>query len=207
MQPKMFFGFVVSLVVLTGCSSNMSREECLVSDWHAIGFEDGVRGLTSDRIGRYRKACAEHGVAPDLSAYRSGRSEGLEEFCQPQIGFELGANGGQYRGVCPNHLDGDFVDAYRTGRHLYDLESSVRSASRQIAYKEKRLDVVKATMAENTAALIASETSTEDRARLLLETKELAEEQGRLEGEILDLTEDRGARVEQLEAYRASLDY
>ncbi|MEM7282490.1 MAG: DUF2799 domain-containing protein [Pseudomonadota bacterium] len=206
MQPKSLIGCLLAVVLLSGCAS-MSREECLVSDWHAIGFEDGIRGLTADRIGRYRKDCADHGVSPDLTAYRQGRAEGLEEFCQPQNAFELGANGGQYRGVCPRHLDGEFVDAYRTGRHLYELESSVRSASRQIAYKEKQLDSIKADLAEKTSALIADGTPTEERARLLLETKDLAEEQGRLESEILELTESRGARVEQLEAYRASLDY
>lgn len=206
MRFKMLIGVLVSLFVLTGCAS-MSREECLVSDWHAVGYEDGVRGLTSDRIGRYRKACADHGVAPDLSAYRRGRLDGLQEFCQPENGYELGAHGGQYRGVCPSDLSPEFIEAYRAGRHLYQLEEGVRSASRQIAYKQKHLRQLKLELAEMSAALIAEGTPTSERARLLLETKANAEDQGRLESEILQLAEDRGVREEQLASYREELAY
>ena len=90
---------------------------------------------------------------------------------------------------------------------MYELESSVKSASRQIAYKQKQLDELKTDMAEKSAALIADGTPTEERARLLLETKELAEEQGRLEAEILGLAQDKGVREQQLADYRASLAY
>lgn len=199
-------GVLLALVLFSGCAT-MSRDECLVSDWRAIGYEDGARGYTSDRLGQHRKACADHGVAPDLDAYKQGRSEGLEEFCQPQNGFDLGSRGGQYRGVCPAGLEDSFVEAYRTGRHLYELESNVQSAARQIAYKKNQLDSLKRELAEKSSRLIASGVPTEERAKLLIETKEIAEEQGRLEAEILDLAEDKGVREEQLAAYRASLAY
>jgi hypothetical protein len=44
----------------------MSADECAVSDWRAIGFEDGSQGYTSDRLGDHRKACAKHGMAPNF---------------------------------------------------------------------------------------------------------------------------------------------
>ena len=63
---------------IAGCAS-MSKNECVMVDWRTIGYEDGVAGRAGDQIGRYRKACADHGVAPDLGAYQAGRAEGLRE--------------------------------------------------------------------------------------------------------------------------------
>ena len=63
-------------LALFGCAS-MNKAECLVSDWQMIGYEDGARGYGSQHLARHRKACAKHGVAPDLAAYQQGRSEGL----------------------------------------------------------------------------------------------------------------------------------
>ncbi|MFB3107496.1 MAG: DUF2799 domain-containing protein, partial [Pseudomonadales bacterium] len=96
---------------LSGCAT-MSGDECVTSDWTTIGYEDGVRGHTADRIGQHRKACAKHGVTPDFAAYQSGRDLGLVEYCQPSRGFSVGSNGGRYNGVCSVNLEGDFLDAY-----------------------------------------------------------------------------------------------
>ena len=76
---------------LSGCAT-MSSDECMASDWSAIGYEDGSRGFATNRFGQHRKACAKHGVTPDFSAYQNGRDQGLVEFCQPHRGFSVGSN-------------------------------------------------------------------------------------------------------------------
>jgi hypothetical protein len=40
---------VLALAGLSGCGS-MSADECLTVDWATIGFEDGSRGYTADRL-------------------------------------------------------------------------------------------------------------------------------------------------------------
>ena len=47
------------------------------TDWRTVGYQDGVNGFAGDRIGRYRNACSEHGVTPDLTQYQAGRDQGL----------------------------------------------------------------------------------------------------------------------------------
>lgn len=195
---------VVAGLTVQGCAT-MSEQECLVSDWHAVGYEDGVRGQSADRIGKYRKACAEHGVAPDLAAYRQGREAGLREFCQPENGFDFGSRGGTYRGGCPADLADDFEVSYWSGRKLYDLESSIRSASSQISAKRRRMDEIEDEMTAAAVRLIAEETSTEERAAMLTKTKNMAEERSRLDAEIEDLVADRARREQELSAYRAQL--
>jgi hypothetical protein len=170
------------------------------------GYEDGARGYPPERIGSHRKACAKHSVTPDLQAYQAGRAEGLQEFCQPHKGFQLGSRGGNYAGVCPAELEPDFVEAYRVGRVLYGMESSVRSAASQISTKERRLDQIPKEILESEATLVQNGIAVEQRVLLLAEIKELAEEAGRLDQEIKALIADKARREDQLADYRASLD-
>lgn len=193
-----------ALIGLSGCAS-MSAEECAISDWRTIGFEDGSMGYTSARIGEHRKACAKHGVAPDFDAYQAGRSEGLRQFCQPSRGFNLGASGGRYNGVCPGDLEPDFVDAFNSGHRLHSLRSNVNSATYQINAKRAELERNEDRMREAEAELIGSETSTQDRILVLAELKDLSERAGQLEAEIVDLLEERAIYEQQLAEYEAMI--
>lgn len=195
---------LMSLGFLGGCAT-MSGDECTTGDWHAIGFEDGTRGFSSDRFGDRRKACAKHGITPDFQAYQSGRGEGLVEFCQPARGFNLGTNGGQYRGVCSSHNEGRFLDAYNSGYHLYNLRANVDSANYKINSNKQELDDTQVLIRKKEAALIAKETTTQDRIILLADLKDLSERTGQLEAETFQLIEDRARYEQQLQSYEAVL--
>jgi hypothetical protein len=80
------------LLALAGCAG-MSEQACLTSDWRTVGFEDGSLGRSEATIGSYRKQCAEHGVSPDLDAYRTGHADGVRVYCKPGNGFEVGHSG------------------------------------------------------------------------------------------------------------------
>ncbi len=183
----------------------MSGDECATSDWQMIGFEDGSRGYGAERLGEHRKACAKYGVTPDLQAYRAGREEGLQNFCQPARGFNLGTRGGRYNGVCSAEMEGDFVDAYRAGYRLYELQANVNSANYQINAKQNELDRIDGLIREKEALLIASETTIQDRILVLADLKDLSERTGQLETEIVVLINDRAHREEQLANYQASV--
>jgi hypothetical protein len=193
-------------LALGGCAS-MSGDECLTSDWQMIGFEDGSRGHGSERLGQHRKACAKHGVTPDLQAYRAGREEGLRDYCQPARGFNLGANGGHYNGVCSAESEVEFLDAYRAGYRLYELQAKVNSANYQINTKRNELERTEDLIREKEALLIAAETTTQDRILILADLKDLSERKGQLEAEILMLVDDRARHEEQLANYQASVDH
>jgi len=192
---------------LGGCAS-MSGDECMTSDWAAIGYEDGARGYTSDHLSKHRKACAKHGVTPDFAAYQNGREQGLVEYCQPGRGFEIGSHGGSYHGVCDANLEGDFLDAYNSGRQLYILQTNVNRATAGINSRQDELERIDAEMLENEAELIDRETTTERRIILLAELKNLSERIGELDAEIEDLYEQRARYRFELEQYQvALLDY
>jgi len=197
---------LLSLLVigLAGCAT-MSSDECTTSDWTAVGYEDGSRGYTSERFSKHRKACAKHGVTADFQAYQQGRSQGLVEFCQPGRGFNLGANGGQYKGVCSVELEADFLDAYRVGQQLYKLRSNVSSANSQINYKKQELEDIEGQISHKEALLIGDQTTTEDRVLLLAELKRLSERTGELEVEIEALIADRARHEQNLQHYEQTV--
>ena len=197
-------GTTLAVLLLSGCAS-MSSDECVTADWQTIGYEDGVRGYTTERFSKHRKACASHGVTPSLADYQSGREQGLVEYCQPGRGFDVGSSGGRYYGVCSVNLEPDFLDAYNAGHHLYVLQTSVNNASSSINVKEGELKRIGEETLKKEAALIAVETTTEERVLLLADLKNLSERAGELSAEIEQLREDRARYRVELENYQASV--
>lgn len=204
MQGWRIFSLVCAALTLQACAS-MNENECMMSDWQSVGYEDGARGYTADRIGNYRKACAKHGVAPDLQAYQEGRKAGLAEFCDPQNGYNLGARGGSYSGVCPERFEEDFTVAYQAGYRLYELKSDVRNSNNQIRIKRNQLDALKKDMRDKVAQMASSETSSEERLALLVETRDMAKREGELEAQILELERKKATSEERLAQYRSEV--
>lgn len=203
---SMSLNIVLSLAVLAlaGCAS-MSSEECTASDWSAIGYEDGSRGYTSDRFGSHRKACAKHGVTADFSAYQQGRAAGLLEYCQPGRGFNVGASGGQYYGVCSVDLEPEFLDAYRVGQQLYSLRSNVNSANSLIYSKRREIEDIEIAVRNKQALLISADTTPQDRVLLLADLANLSERKGELEAEIETLIADRSRYERDLQNYEQTV--
>ena len=198
--------FLIYGIGLYGCAG-MSEQECLVTDWRSVGFEDGVAGRTEGSIANYRRACSQHGVAPNLDQYRSGHADGVDVYCRAGNGFEVGRRGNRYQGVCPAAMEQEFLAAYSEGRQLYELEVAVREIDNQIAARHRHLETLKKDLTSAAAAIVADETSVERRAELLLETASMAKEQGQIEEEIVALEAERVIRVEDLLAYQETLAF
>lgn len=194
----------LALAMLSGCAS-MSSEECIATDWSAVGYEDGARGYTSERFATHRKACAKHGVTADFGAWQAGREQGLVEYCQPGRGFDVGASGSRYQGVCRIDLEDDFIEAYNAGYHLYTLRSNFNRANSQIKSKENELKRLAEEIRQMEAGLIDAETTTEDRVLLLRDLKLASEQSGTLEAEIRDLYEVRARHKVELENYQVAV--
>lgn len=193
------------LLLALGACATMDRDECLTVDWRTVGFEDGVAGYSGDRVGQHRKACAKHGVTPDLSAYQAGREDGLREYCVPANGFRLGSQGGGYNGVCPSDVEPAFADAYQSGRQLYTLQARLSSVSHQIEARRGDLRTAESDIVTRSAVAISSDATTEERAQAVVDVKHLGERVGRLKSEIRQLEEDRVHCERDLEDYRATL--
>ena len=192
-------------LLLSACSSTMSKDECRAVDWRTIGYEDGVAGHSGERIGLHRKACAEYGVTPDLTAYRAGRAEGLREYCHPHNGYRAGVNGAVYYDSCPADLAPAFVAAYESGRELYVRQRRVTDAEAGIDYRRREILRLEDTTARQAFILVGETSTPEQRAQALLDAKQAAERIGRLKVEISELEKDKVRYQRELDVYRETV--
>ena len=192
----------VLILALPGCAT-MSKSECLNVDWRTIGYEDGVAGHSGDHIAQHRKACAKHGVVPDLNAYQSGREQGLREYCQPENGYQMGARGGSYNASCPADLKQDFESAYHSGFELYTLRARVAEASNEIEASRQQIAQSEKDLVAISAAILDPVTDNTARAQALLDAKNIAQRQGQLKARIRQLEKDRNVYQRDLDNYLA----
>ena len=206
MKKAALAGIIIATLGFSGCAT-LNENECRTVDWQTIGFEDGTRGYSGERISQHRKACAKYGISPDLTAYQSGRSAGLREYCRPANGFRVGAAGSSYAGACPADLEAEFAEAYEAGLHLHELQSRVAETSDRIEARRDELEHAEHELARSSAAIISSDSSTERRAQALVDAKQLAEKVGRLKSDIEQLEDEEQRNQEDLEEYRSTLRY
>ncbi len=191
------------LVLQAGCAS-LSEAECRQGDWRAIGAEDGRDGRALAHLEEHRTACREYGIAPDEPAWLVGRDEGLRSYCTAGNGFRVGSAGSAYEGVCPPLLEGAFLRAFEDGRELYGLRSAVEETGTRIDEDERELRRVEDELRYLERAV--SETADENRRRdLVRDLRRLAEQRGRLRGELDALYGEHRLRSHQLDAFRARL--
>ena len=195
---------VVFVVALAGCAS-MSEEECRYVDWRTVGYEDGASGRPASRLGDHRRACADHGVTPDLAAYEAGRTAGMREFCQAHNGYRVGASGQVYYGTCPADLAPAFERGYDQGRELYVREQRVRDAEAAIAQREAEIRRLEDGLARGAFVLVGDASTAEERTQAVIDAKQAAERIGRLRKEIEGLQADRARYERELEVYQSTV--
>jgi outer membrane murein-binding lipoprotein Lpp len=188
------FTVVLSCGLLASCAT-MDKSECLSADWRTVGFEDGAAGRPLTEIGRHREACAEHGVTPDLAAWRGGHADGARQFCNPGNGFRQGRAGREYNGLCPADLEAAFVEAHATGRHLHDLDREIDRLRRDADGMREDLDNLERRSDNLQGLLVAGGLSTRERELLLEQYRELQSRMALLEADIRDF-ELEAARLE-----------
>ncbi len=190
----------------TACAT-LDKDECLNADWRTIGYQDGARGKVADVVGKHREDCARYGVAPDLDAYTAGRDQGLVEYCREANGFRVGYRGKLYQGVCPGDLEYAFKLGYSDGRELYELNAQVRNDEREVDARTTTLQTLNDELARAEAELISDGVTSDRRAQLLQQTRELAKEIGALESEVTGLETGLIRKRTKLEALRESSPY
>ena len=149
-----FLTISVTVVLLSSCA-NMNKSDCLTADWRLIGFEDGSFGHNESHVSQHRKECAEHGVTPDLAAYRNGHIEGSKNFCTTNNGFSHGRQGKNYKRNCPAQFEAAFLRGLTDGQTLYALKKilSQRTAELESTYED--IDSLERAIIEKSELMVA----------------------------------------------------
>lgn len=105
------------LVILSACST-MNREDCLSTNWHEKGVEDGAEG--QEKFLQYKRACAEEGISVLSSSgeYQKGFREGLRNWCTFKNGFQEGLSGRNSTAHCED-VNPAFARGFEEGFREY----------------------------------------------------------------------------------------
>lgn len=196
--------FGILAVVFTACST-MNKNECLTADWKTIGYGDGTNGYKASRISQHRSACAEHGVAPNLNAYNAGREQGLSQYCIPSRGYYKGLSGSRYNGVCRNHQEAAYLDAFNYGTAVYKEVRILDNMKREYSNEEHRIRQLERSLDFKEHEMISGKLSKLKAYKLLQETKEMSEELGKAKLNLSNLSADinnQAGRIEDMKRGR-----
>ena len=149
-----FLGISATILLLSSCA-NMNKSDCLTADWQLIGFEDGSFGKNESHISQHREECSEHGVSPDLTAYRHGHFEGSKRFCTTNNGFSRGKNGKKYNRSCPPQFESAFLTGFSDGQSLYALKSILQQHTRALENAYSEIETLELKMAKKSDLMIA----------------------------------------------------
>lgn len=184
-----FLGISATVLLLSGCA-NMNESDCLTADWRLIGFEDGSFGQNESHISQHRKECAEHGVTPDLAAYRKGHLEGSKRFCTTNNGFSQGRQGKDYSRNCPAQFETAFLNGFSDGQTLHALKKVLNQRSEELEGAYEELDWLEHAIAEKSELMITDGLKRDQRLTVRDEIAQHQQQQGDLYNSLTRLKQE-----------------
>lgn len=172
-RPSLSLVVLGSMILLSSCAT-LSKQECLVGDWQAIGYNDGVAGYQSERLASHAKACAKASVAPDYLAWERGRQLGLKQYCTSSNAYNIGRRGRSLNNVCPISLANTLQTANQKGLDYYALDSQLNKDKRLVETYQEEFDQLES------GSMLDFTNEKEARARLLTLADELRKTKHRI---------------------------
>lgn len=169
--------FLLSFIALvfSGCAT-LSKDECKTANWRTIGFGDGAKGEKASKISEHRSACAEYKITPDLNAYNAGRNEGLGQYCIPSTGYNKGAAGQRYNGICRNHNEKEFLSAFNHGLELHKQQSILNNLHRDYKKAKRKIKNANHQLSHNERRITSGKLTQLQAYKLLQENKEITKD-------------------------------
>ena len=130
---------ILLMMMGTGCAT-LSEHQCAKEDWHTIGYNDGVNGYQHTRMDTHQKACAEYGIVIDRTEYLAGYDKGLQQYCIPLNGYQVGLAGETYLGICTGPLAEEFIKHYQGGKREYDIRQRLDEIEKKVDEINKKLN-------------------------------------------------------------------
>lgn len=172
--------FMPVLLMFSGCSS-LSKVQCLEGDWYEIGLRDGESGVESAQFNVYLDTCAKYDVVPDFAKYSEGRWKGLESFCTLSMGYSVGREGKEYRGVCTGTSEELFLVGHSLGDQVHSTEEMVKSIDEEMRTLNAQIETLENQIADlQGAADLDSDTTSDIYNQLSLLGQDLREAEDKI---------------------------
>lgn len=119
----------MSIAAVSGCAT-LSKEECLVADWHAIGKQDGREGYTWQRLSEHAKACSKINIIPNKEQWEAGRQEGLKSYCTVSNAYAKGLRGKFLNDVCTENRY-ELMDVSYSAIQVYEKHLELQAIKKE----------------------------------------------------------------------------
>lgn len=169
-----------------GCAS-ISKEECLVADWYAMGLTDGSQGRSLSTFRNYQADCAKHQLSSDFTQYQSGHEQGILSYCVYTNGVTLGKQGGAFNPLCEDEGFASFQDGYFQGQQLHQVEGKLAKLRQDIDGIQSQINQAQQSLEDNQAIIIDDNSSKAQRQQLLKENDRVRRDIRRLQAELRHL--------------------
>lgn len=115
----------LGVATLAGCAttSTLKAQDCPHANWHDIGYQDGLRGASSQAILKHSNTCQSQ-ATPDRKLWEEGRQKGLLEYCTPTNAYNLGRMGRTLTGICEHNLE-ELHRANLMGLEQYEISERI----------------------------------------------------------------------------------
>ncbi len=135
-----FFSCFYFLIVcnLSGCAT-LSKDQCKVGDWRAIGKADGQLGYLLTYFEKHKSACLDHKIKANKAQYIQGRNEGLQSYCKIQHQIDLGIRGKRYSPVCSGSVVPLLKEGNQLGYKVYTVKNDHDNTLHQISEVRSQL--------------------------------------------------------------------
>ena len=174
---------LVVTAMLQGCAG-LPRDDCKTVDWYGMGYQDGLRGRPVRPVAEQDASCTNPGSTAPMAVYAQGHSEGMERFCDPGRGFELGVTGAPYSGICMTDPGWAFAPAYRRGKAIFESELQLRRLAEILQVNTAELEKLATSMEQKQLQLRALEATSAQTIQLLVEMRDLQDTVVMVETEI-----------------------
>jgi len=114
----------VTTLTLGGCMPHLTQDQCQLTDWRQMGYQDASRGQLPRDLSRDIQDCAQFKLPVNTKAYQRGWRAGTRQFCKSNTAFNIGVEGQTYNHICPDNLAGPFEASYRRGLRRYCIPST-----------------------------------------------------------------------------------
>ena len=139
-HKKLFVSFfLIFFLFLSAC--NHLNKSCLEINWYEVGRQDSTRGLEwKNTFSERKRICALKKDSSQAKAYKNGFDSGLREYCRFKTGYIYGLSKSKEQPkVCPEPLRKSFVNGYKAGVYMTEIQTLQSKLQKQINNLEEKI--------------------------------------------------------------------
>ncbi|MCB9026039.1 MAG: DUF2799 domain-containing protein [Bdellovibrionaceae bacterium] len=131
--------FFILIFLCIGCSSQKTHD-CQEADWFELGRRDGAMGKSQRFVNsELPLLCPSSNKEEEKKLFNIGRKVGLLQYCRPENAFELGKDGKEYENVCPEESHSSFLDFFRQGLQVRELQIVNQDIDNKLSILDQQL--------------------------------------------------------------------